>query len=167
MTENIFESSTISLVLAWIFAAPIFIGIIIETGKMIFEKYDGLPKMYLIWLFICILTLSPLRYLIMQVILATNYAVQSWSSFLTIFILVLYVPIIYGLLYAIGFSIPLLITFWLSGLMKQEQIKKWKLIISALLTPVSAYLGTYIFFLVLPFAAYTIHWLNPEDVSSN
>jgi hypothetical protein len=164
MTTDYFESSTISLVLTWIFTIPVFIGLIVESGNLIFDKYDGLPKAYLAWFAVCIIVLSPLRYLILQTILATSYALQSWSAFLTIFVLVLYIPIIFGLLYAVGFSLPMLINFWLSGLFKSEQITKGKLILSAFLTPLFSYLGTYIFFLILPFAAYTIHWLEPDNV---
>ncbi|HNW73306.1 MAG TPA: hypothetical protein PKN44_06750 [Bacteroidales bacterium] len=164
MTTDYFESSTFSLVLTWIFTIPVFIGLIVESGNLIFEKYDGLPKAYLVWFVLCILVLSPLRYLILQTILATSYVFQSWSAFLTIFILILYIPIIFGLLYAVGFSLPILINFWLSGLIKSDQITKGKLILSAFLTPLFAYLGTYLFFLILPFAAYTIHWLEPENV---
>lgn len=164
MQTDYFDSSTISTVLAWICAIPIFIGLIVWVIQTLFEKFEGLPRVYIIWLFICILLFSPFRYLFLQIILASSYAVQSWSAFFSLFLLALYIPIVFGILYAVGFSLPLLLNFWVTGLMKNKKITKVRLFFSAVLTPFFCLIGTYIFLWVLPYAGYTTHWLKAEDV---
>ena len=164
MQTDYFESSTISTILSWIFAIPIFIGLILWTLQTLFDKFEGLPRIYLIWLFICIMFFSPFRYLVLQIILATSYGVQSWSAFFSMFLLVLYIPIVFGILYAVGFGLPLLANFWVTGLMRNKGVTKLRLFISAILTPFICVLGTYIFLWVLPYAGYATHWLKAENV---
>ena len=76
-----FESSTISIILAWIFSIPVFICLVIWAAQMLFKKLEDLLRVFNIWLFICIIFLSPFRYLILQILLATCFAVQSLRAF--------------------------------------------------------------------------------------
>ena len=48
--------------------------------------------------------------------------------------------------------------------MKDESLKKWKVIVSSLILPVLLIIGNFLFSLALPLAGWTISWINPKDV---
>src|SRR6185369_8786396 len=106
MTPHIFDSGLIPSILSWIFCIPILLGIV---GWLLtaFQKHEGVPRAFSIWLGICLLIFSPARYLVFLVSAATCYMVQSFHAFFTIFILALYVPIVFGGLYIIGVGLPM------------------------------------------------------------
>jgi hypothetical protein len=164
METDFFESTTTSTVLSWVLATPVFLALIVKSIEMLFEKYDEVPKAYMIYIILIIIILSPFRYLLLQIIAAGSYVVQSWRAFFSCLLLGLYVPIVFGILYAIGVTLPLLFTHWVTGLKKPENFSKPRLFIAALLTPLLYLLGSYLFFLILPLAAKSTHWLKAEDV---
>jgi len=158
---DIFASHTISLVLSWVFCSFIFIGLIGYVGETLFEKAAGIPRAATIWISLCIILLSPLRYMLLQLTIATAYPFQSVSAFVSTFLLAMYIPIVFGILYAVGFALPLL------GAMSigmREQLTKAKMFLVCLLTPVGCLLGSYLFALILPYAAISVHWVKAKDV---
>lgn len=163
MPADYFESSTISTVLSWICAIPMFFGLIFLTIEKLFDQED-FPRAYVVWFLICVLLFSPFRYFIFQLILASSYMVQSWSAFFSAFLLLLYVPLVFGVLYAVSFSLPLLANFWITGLMRNEKWTRFRLFLSAIMTPFFCGIGSYIFLLALPYVGYTTHWLKAENV---
>jgi len=158
MNGDYFNSSTLSLVLSWLFSIPILIGLLGFLINMLFEKQEGMPRVFTIWILLCILLFSPLRYLILQLIVASAYAFQSLGAFVSLFLLAIYIPIVYGILYAIGFGLPLFLTILVAGI--REPISKFRIILSSILAPFIFILSSILFYYVLPYAGYSTHWLK-------
>src|SRR4051794_24802029 len=110
MNPEPFASSTISLVLAWLFAMPALLGIAGAAINMLLAKADAdIPRWFLVWVMLSIVVFSPFRYIILQLIIGSAYPVQSLRAFVSVFFLGLYVPVVFGLLYAVGVGLPLLL----------------------------------------------------------
>lgn len=161
MSTDFFEMNTVSTILSWILCIPVIIGIL-GMCFSVFQKQEGIPILFTIWVGICIMVFSPFRYLILQITVATCYMVQSISAFISTLILAIYVPIIFGLLYLISIGLPIYLSF--SFMLKDEYAKKWKLVIASLILPILLVLGNIIFSYTLPYAGWTISWINPKDV---
>jgi len=163
MTTDYFESSTLSLILSWVFSIPILIGLLGYGGSLLLEKQENVSWFYTVWFMVCILLFSPLRYMMWQIIAAICYSFSGVGAFFSALVLTLYVPIVFGLLYIIGIGIPIMLIIWIA-LGFKEEISKARLWLSALLLPIVLQLGTFLFFLALPLGASTIHWIKMEDV---
>jgi hypothetical protein len=75
-----FASSTASIVLAWLLVVPVLLGMISGAYDMLFGKIDeGVPRWFLRWTMLCLIVLSPFRYMVLQTLIATAYPVQSIS----------------------------------------------------------------------------------------
>lgn len=111
---------------------------------------------------ICLLFLSPARYLLFQCILGFSYIVQSWRALFSTFWLSLYVPIVFGILYFIGVGLPFLPISFIIG--KSDNVSFDKGVILAIVFPIICLISTFLFFFILPYAAWTIRWVNPNDV---
>ena len=161
---EVFESSTLSLILAWGLSIPIIFGIIAYATYLIIGLIEvELPWLYGTWLLLCIIVCSPLRYLIFQLFLSTSFPVQSFSAFFETFLLILYIPIVFILLCIIGIGLPLLLLYLVFRIC-DDMGRKFALWSTAILAPLILYLGTIIFMLVLPIAAKSTHRLEAEDV---
>jgi hypothetical protein len=160
--DDYFQSHTLSIVLTWLFSIPLIIALIGATINFIFEKIEGISRFYILWLVICILLFSPVRYILLQIFIAISYPFQSFRAFITIFILAVYIPIVFGILYAIGFALPMLGTYAIVGF--KDTVSKVRLWLSALAAPIIFIIASYLFYLVLPYAAYSTHWLYTKDV---
>jgi hypothetical protein len=161
MQPGIFESSTLSLILSWIFCIPIIIGIIAFIIQL-FLKQEGVPWLFSAWLGICLLLFSPARYLIFQVAIGTSFMVQSLGAFISVFLLALYVPIIFGILYFIGIGLPLIPT--MAILKNQERMTFMRGLAASIVLPVSCIICSYLFYWALPIAGKTVNWVNVKDV---
>jgi hypothetical protein len=161
MTNDYFASSPLSLVLSWLFAIPAFLGIVAYIF-FVFEKQEGVSWIFSVWVGLCFLVFSPIRYIFFQLVAATSYPFQSVFAFFSVFWLGLLVPLAFCLLYAVGFGGPLLIVYWILG--AKSQPSRLRYFISATAAPVVAFVGTLLFSLALPFAAITTHALRAEDV---
>lgn len=161
MTPDVFNSSVISSILSWLLCIPIMIGI---AGWLLtsFQKHDGIPRAFSIWLVVCLLIFSPIRYLLFLVAAATCYIVQSFPAFFTMFVLAFYVPIVFGLLYAIGVGLPMLSLTPILG--KSERLTFRRGLAASVVLPVVCLIGSFFFHLALPYAGWTVHWLNARDV---
>jgi hypothetical protein len=166
MNPEPFASATFSVVLSWIFAAPAILSIAGACVMMLFEKADDdFPRWFVFWMLLCILVFSPLRYFFLQLLIATSYPFQSIRAFLSLLLLGLYVPIIFGILYGVGIALPLLLALWLPFRnLKAPMISTPRLIVASLLTPVSLTFGYVAFFWLLHFASFSVHWLKAPDV---
>jgi hypothetical protein len=161
-----FESSTFSLVLAWatgllVFAWVTFIAITAVADfvtKREMESPRGLPWFGLYYLS-CVIVISPVRYMMLQLLLIDTYFVQSFDAILHSLIAGIYVATVWGVLFAASIALPNALIFKLL-----ETQRKASIVMAAILTPCTFALGYAVFFLLLPYAAWTIHWLPARDV---
>lgn len=160
--DDYFQSHTFSIILTWLFSIPLIITLIGLGIILLFEKSEGISRLFMVWLLICILLFSPLRYLSLQIFMAIAYPLQSFRAFFTTFILAIYIPIVFGIIYAIGFVLPTIGVMAIVGF--KDNVSKIRLWLSALAAPIIFLIASYLFYLVLPYAAYSTHWLNPKDV---
>ncbi len=159
--SDIFSSHIVSLVLAWVSCIPIILTIIIYPIVLLFEKQEGLPRIFTIWLVLCFIFFSPLRYILLQVIVATAYPFQSFHALTTILVLI-YIPIVFSILYAVGIGLPFLSLGAIAGF--KDPISKFRLFFSAILAPFVLLIFSYLFYFILPYATYSTHWLSAKDV---
>lgn len=163
MTTDYFASSTISLILSWVFSIPTFLGIV-SLIFVIFKKHEDIPWFFSVWLGLCFFILSPVRYMLFQVVLAVSYLFQSATAFLVSFatLTIFLVPLAFSLLYTLGIGIPLVCMFWLFG--RKSSPSKLRYVSLVLGAPIIFFIGTLLFSVVLPFAAISTHALRAEDV---
>ena len=100
--------------------------------------------------------------MVFQMAVGFSYPVQSMWAFISTFILVAYVPIVFGILYALGVGLPMLVSVLIFA--KDTTIKKWKCALWAVLLPFCFSIGSFLFYKALPLAAWTVHWVNAADV---
>jgi hypothetical protein len=163
MQADFYESSRLSLVLSWVFCIPVLIGFI-QLILLAFKKQDELPWIYTAWVSICFLILSPIRYSAFVFVLAQSYPFQSISAFFSViwvwpWMLAL---VAFGIINFIGIIGPLLFTLWIAGLKNAHS--KFCLVASAVTAPVTAIIGTFIFSIVLPFAAISTRTLDADAI---
>jgi len=162
MSTDPFASSLISQILTWFVSVPLLIYILSIGIAFLFEKQEGLPRIYTIWLLLCLLLLSPLRYILLQLLMAEAFPFQSWVAFFTTFILAIYIPIVFGILYFIGLGLPLFFIVLIAGFKTPNS--KIRLILSGIAAPIIFLLFSSIYYNILPFAAKSTHWLGPYEV---
>ena len=162
MNADPFASPLISQILTWIFSIPMICGILAWAVSMLFEKQEGVPRIFTVWLIICLLLFSPLRYILLQLLTAIAFPFQSVAGFLSTFLLAIYIPIVFGLLYAIGLGVPLLLTVLIAG--KKEPPSKSRLFLAGIAAPIIFLVFSTIYYNVLPYAAYSTHWLGPKEL---
>ncbi len=160
--DDYFQSHTFSIVLTWLFSIPLIISLIGLAIYLLFEKIEGISRLFIVWLVICIILFSPARYIFLQIFVAIAYPLQSFRAFFTTFILVIYIPIVFGIIYAISFALPTLGVVAIVGF--EDNVSKIRLWLSALAAPIIFLIASHLFYLVLPYAAYSTHWLHPKDV---
>jgi hypothetical protein len=159
MNPDHFQSSFISLVLSWIFAIPLLIGIV-GWILTVFTKHDGVPWLFSVWLGLCILIFSPARYLMFLVVLASSYTVQSFGAFISSFLLAFYIPIVFGIMAFIGVGLPMLAIMPII----KDKVTILRGIIASVILPIACTIASVIFFMVLPWAGMTVGWLKVKDV---
>ncbi len=166
MKPDSFASGSLSMILAWILCVPVILAAVAGGLQMLFDRVDeSIPRWFVVWMALCVLVLSPFRYMILQLVVASAYSVQSGRALFSLFILAFYVPIVFGLLYVVGVGLPLYLTLRIPfGSLTSPKTTTGRLILGALIAPVNALGGSFAFLWLLPFAAYTVHWLNPYDV---
>ncbi len=166
MNADPFASSTISTVLAWVVALPVILAALGAGIGMLFERTsDEIPRWFVVWLMLSLLILSPLRYMVLQIIVSSAYPTQSLRAFLSFFLLALYVPIVFGALYFVGLGLPLILTLRVVfGSLTKPKVTRPRLALGALMAPLNAVGGYFAFFWLLQFAALSVHWLKAADV---
>ncbi len=84
MDNDYFASKVVSLVLAWVLCIPALFAIVGFIFSF-FRKQDDVPWLFSAWVGFCFLWLSPIRYMLFQLVAAISYPVQSWFAFLSTF----------------------------------------------------------------------------------
>lgn len=161
MTPDVFDSSIVSSILSWLSCVPL-LAWILAWSFTVFAKHDGIPRAFSIWLSICLIVFSPIRYLLFLGAASTCYMFQSFHAFSTIFVLALYVPIVFGLLYLIGIGLPMLSIVTFLG--TSERLTFGRGLAASVVLPVACLIGSFLFHLALPYAGWTVHWLRARDV---
>jgi hypothetical protein len=87
---------------------------------------------------------------------------QSFGAFFSCFLLAIYIPIVFGILYAIGAGLPTYALLAIIGF--KEPISKVRIVIAYIPAPIIFILSSLLFYTILPYAAYSTHWLNAKDV---
>ena len=161
--EDYFQSHTFSMILTWLFSIPVILCLIVPVLGLLFSKFEGIPRFLMVWLVICCLLFSPLRYILLQLFIATAYPFQSFRALLTTIVLIGYIPIVFGIMCVIGLGLPILCVSVIVCFFKDiaSKIRLW---LAALAAPIIFLIASYLFFLVLPYAAYSTHWLYTKDV---
>ena len=163
MNPDYFQSHTISLILSWIFFVPMVFGAIGGIVYLLFEKIEeGIPRTFLIWMLVCVLVFSPFRYIILQLILYEAYSIQSISAFISGLILTTYIYFIFCPLWAVGMALPGVGVIAIIGF--KNTTSKTRLILASVAAPFLFLIGSFLFFNILPYAAYSTHWLKAENV---
>src|SRR5437764_4109335 len=153
MNSDPFASGWLSLILAWMAAVSIIVGGLYGGFGMLFTRVDkAIPRWFVVWMAVCIIVLSPLRYVVLQWIVASAYPVQSVRAMFSSFWLVFYVPIVFGLLFFIGVGLPLYLTLRIPfGNLTSPRTTIARLIVGSLIAPLNAWGGYLLFFWLLPF----------------
>ena len=158
---EVFESSTFSLILAWLCCLPT-IMFAVSWIFMTVAKHDGVPWLISAWLGVSILVFTPARYLLWLVLTAESYLVQSFGAAFSGLICALYVPLVFGLLYMIGVGLPLAS---LGAIFPKDKQFTWgRGIAACIVVPVVGIVASVIFFWALPYAGWTVHWLKAKDI---
>lgn len=157
-----YESSTFSLVLAWICALPLALGCLAWLFTAPFTSDKPLPRGLNAWMMLCVVALTPIRYMLFQVVLASAFPWQSGRAFISSIATTFYVPIVFGILAAIGIGVPMVIVALIAG--DPDQPSKMRIACAAIAAPVACLASGWLYYLVLPLGAWTTHWLRAEDV---
>lgn len=112
--DDPFGSGWIALTLAWLAVVGSLLYALGSLVAFLFEKKD-MARPFKLWLVLCLALLAPTRYVFFQFVLGESYMVQSWFGFFSSFLLGLYVPIVFGILYLIAFGLPLGFTLLVLG----------------------------------------------------
>lgn len=164
MVSDPFASAPVSLFLAWAAFVPMILGLLFQVPAML-DALAEMPRrlaVWMLWILLCLFVFSPLRYILFQIVWATSYLFQSWLAVLNSLMLATFVPLIYGVLYAIGLGVPLFLVALVSGL--NEEPTRARLWLAGIAAPLIFMIFSRLFFAVLPYAAYSTRWLNPTDV---
>lgn len=164
--EDYFQSHTFSMILTWLFSIPVILctigPVLAWLLACLFEKFEGIPRFLMVWLVVCFLLFSPLWYILLQILIATAYPFQSFRALLTTIVLIGYIPIVFGIMCVIGLGLPILCVYIIVYF--ENIASKIRLWLAALAAPIIFLIASYLFFLVLPYAAYSTHWLYTKDV---
>lgn len=161
--EDYFQSHTFSMILTWLFSIPAILCPIGPVLGLLFEKFEGIPRFLMVWLVVCFLLFSPLWYILLQILIAIAYPFQSFGALLTTIVLIGYIPIVFSIMCVIGLGLPILCVYIIVCFFKDiaSKIRLWLAVLAA---PIIFLIASYLFFLVLPYVAYSTHWLHAKDV---
>ncbi|MDY6821901.1 MAG: hypothetical protein SVN78_09815 [Deferribacterota bacterium] len=163
MNIDPFASSTFSLRIAWFSA---ILGLICFIGFFeIVKKKLGKNIFMFVWFSLCLLFLSPARYMLFQSILAASYIFQSKEAFISSPLLALYIPTVFGILLFTGLFLPLAMLIFLREIIRDtDYFFSFVKGISAIIFPIICLISSYIFYYILPYAAWALFLLNPNDL---
>lgn len=157
--DDPFASSTFSLVLAWICAIPLIFSLVGMALDSIFGKERDFPIAMSAWVTFSIIVLSPMRYMLLQLIVAATYPWQSWSAFASSFAVAAYIWLAFTILYMAGLGLPFLALVRIAG----KETKTW-IAMAMVATPFLCLMGYALFFAILPHMTWSVYWLKDRDV---
>lgn len=155
-----YASHPASTVLSWIACSPFLIWLVITAISAVIEKGEKISRIVTLWLILCVLALSPARYICFQATMISAFPWQSWSALFSVIPLAMYMPFVLPVAWLTGIG-PF---FAVIGSVMTEPITRWKTLLVCVLSPAACILGSYLFSVVLPYAAISIHWLKTEDI---
>ncbi|SVD81468.1 uncharacterized protein METZ01_LOCUS434322, partial [marine metagenome] len=158
--SDFFASPLISQILTWIFSIPIIFGLLAYVTSMLFDEMEEMSGIYIWWIFICIILFSPLRYIVLQIFVATAFPFQSFTGFLQSILLTFYIPIVFALLYTIGFVLPALLVVFIIG--TKNYRSKARLFLSGIVAPLIFLIFSSFYYNLLPYVAYSTHWVEAK-----
>lgn len=162
MPTDFFESSTVSVILSWLIAASVFVTLF-QTLLLVLPKYDYVPRIISIWIGICIILFSPLRYIFFQVDLALSYSVQSFGAFFSSMLMSLFVVPVFTIIYLIAIGSPIATAFLL--LSNQARVSVLRGLLVCLLVPAVCLVSSSSFYWGLYYAGDVIGWMvKPKDL---
>jgi hypothetical protein len=157
---DFFDSHTVSLILAWIVSIPTLMALINYLFGLLNINASG-HRIFVYWIIFTLIIFSPIRYLFLQSFIALAYPVQSFGALFSTLLLAFYIPIIFPIFWGVTVGLPIASIFWISGL---NNPTKLRIFIAGILAPFILGIGGLLCQYALPYAAYTIRWLNPIDV---
>lgn len=167
MNPDNLNPSTLSIIFPWLFTIGILVLFLMAIFSQLLTIYvstsDLMSYTFNTWLTICILVISPIRYMILQVIIWFSLPFQSWHSLFLTLIWLIPNSLIFGFLVFIGFFAPYFIVLHISGLNKHSYVPNIRLIITMFVTPIIFFIFTYIYLLVHPIQYFTTNKYSVTD----
>jgi hypothetical protein len=102
-------------VLSWLSATPALIGMCVGAVTTVFTPASARLKLLFAWMLLCALALSPVRYMLFQIVAATAYPWQGLRAFLSTLVLAIYIPIVWGLLADVAIALPVFLATLILG----------------------------------------------------
>jgi hypothetical protein len=165
MDADPLASSTVSVGLAWLGAVPLMVWAVATTVSILRVRTAQVPRWFVIWIGLCILLLSPVRYLFLALLIASSFPVQSFRALIATVPLSFYLPIVFGLMALVGVGLPLWTTVSAGlGSLTKPSLSATRLALGSIVAPVASAASYVLFFFLLEFAGFTTHWLRAEDV---
>ena len=166
MNADPFASSLISQILTWIFCTLLLlVGVTSMIAEFPYDETDQgerVPLLFMIWLFLCVLFFSPIRYILLQIFMAIAFPFQGIWSFLSAILLAFYIPIVFIILFGIALGIPGILIALIAGW--KEPCSRRRLFLAAISAPIILFVFSIIYFKVLPLATYSTHWVGTDKI---
>lgn len=159
--DDPFGSGWVAITLAWLVTGGSLAYALTSLISFLVEK-KGMARPFKIWLVLCLAFLAPTRYIFFQLVLGESYMVQSWFGFFSSFLLAIYIPIIFGILYFIGLGLPLGVTLLVLG--DEDRRGAGRYVGAVVVLPIICLISSWLFYVTLPYAAMTVRWLPAEPV---
>lgn len=115
-----FASGPIGITLAWLATSGMLIYATVSLFTILFAK-DDIARPFKIWLTLCLLFLAPVRYVVFLAIAGASFPWHSVSAFINSFILALYIPVVFGLLFFVG--VPVSTVYSVRGTKRRTEIR--------------------------------------------
>lgn len=160
MAPDPFASPTISAVLTWCFSILLILGLIGSWGRDLIESAKQFPRLFTVWLAICVIVLSPFRYMLLEISLGIALPFQSFEGLGAGILLSAYIPIVFGCLNIIVVGLPVIAVLAIAG----DAPNTARRFLASIMAPALCVLGTAGFYFLLPYAALTTHWVPAEPL---
>lgn len=166
MNADPFASSLISQILTWIFCTLfLLVGVASMIAEFPYDETDQgerFPRLFIIWLLLCVLFFSPIRYILLQIFMAIAFPFQGIGSFLSAILLAFYIPIVFIILLWIALGIPGILIILIAGW--KEPYSRRRMFLATISAPIILFVFSIIYFKVLPLATYSTHWVGTDKI---
>lgn len=157
MTPEIYESSTLSTILAWLFFCYIIfqVGIIAASFFTTFMQELGWGRAAIIFAVVCTIAFSPLRHMVFLTSWLASYPVQSFGALGQFAVISSYGVFVWLPLIILGFG-P---AFWLLSKLADKHR-----VVSLIVLPIALLFGSWLYSLYLPVASKTFFFVGHERI---
>ena len=161
MEPGTYESGAISLVLSWISTLAVLLWAVVFLVASISESAKSTPTWVLVWTVLCVLALTPFRYLVFELSLIASFPFQSWGALGQSFLLTFYAPWAFGAMAAAVVLLPMSFVFKIAS----ENPTPSRTMAAAVAAPVLCVISAFLFIGVLnPLFGWSIGWVNQRDL---